>query len=218
MDIVKIGEGAMNKVFLLTMDDNSQVIARLPCPGVAYPAHYSTASEVATVTFLRDKHHLPIPKVLAWCSNPSADVNLVGAEYIIMEKADGELLASTWDAVEMFASESIAPGTQPSQVLKSDTQSKRKSVMAVIDMEANVFSAQFSSYGSLYFCEDVPEGLRRPLYAEGTPEDEFSSRYCIGPICDPLFWSLGMADIDIDRGPCMYLLLAVLRLCFDVYS
>jgi hypothetical protein len=60
IDIVKIGKGAMNKVFLLTMDGNSQVIARLLCPGVAYPAHYSTASEVATMTFLRDKHQVPI--------------------------------------------------------------------------------------------------------------------------------------------------------------
>jgi hypothetical protein len=126
-----------------------------------------------------------------------------------MEEAVGELLASTWEAVDMFASEPNAPGTQPSQILKSDTQSKRKSVMAVIDKEASVFSARFSSYGSLYFREDVPEGLRQPLYAEGTAEDEFSSRYCTGPICDPLFWRPGIADMDIERGPCMHLLLAI---------
>ena len=50
--IVKLAEGGYNKVFRLVMNNGSVVIARLPNPN-AGPAHKTTASEVATMDFVR---------------------------------------------------------------------------------------------------------------------------------------------------------------------
>jgi hypothetical protein len=120
-----------------------------------------------------------------------------------MEKADGELLAPTLEGLDKFASDAIVPGMAPSDILALDDKSKTMTIESYMDIDTNLFSLQFAYYGSLYFREDVPEGLRgNRLYAEGTPEDEFSSRYCIGPICEPSFWRPGMEEMDIDRGPC----------------
>jgi len=49
----KIGEGSYNKVFRLVFDTGAVVIARIPNPN-AGPALYTTASEVATMEFVRN--------------------------------------------------------------------------------------------------------------------------------------------------------------------
>lgn len=48
----KIGEGSYNKVFRLVFDTGAVVIAKIPNPN-AGPARYTTASEVATMEFVR---------------------------------------------------------------------------------------------------------------------------------------------------------------------
>lgn len=58
----KIGEGNFNKVFMLTMDNRSVVIARIPHPN-AGPPIITTASEVATMDFVRQSR-LEAPKPL----------------------------------------------------------------------------------------------------------------------------------------------------------
>jgi hypothetical protein len=47
----KLSEGDFNKVFLLTMDDNRELIAKLPNPNAGYK-HFTTASEVATMDYV----------------------------------------------------------------------------------------------------------------------------------------------------------------------
>lgn len=49
----KIGEGSYNKVFRLVFDTGAVIIARIPNPN-AGPALYTTASEVATMEFVRN--------------------------------------------------------------------------------------------------------------------------------------------------------------------
>lgn len=49
--VLKFVEGLRNKGFLLTMDNGMEVFAKLPNPN-AGPAHYTTASEVATREFV----------------------------------------------------------------------------------------------------------------------------------------------------------------------
>jgi len=65
------------------MDNGYEVIARIPTP-IAGPAHYTTASEVTTIDFLRTRLDIPTLRVFAWASRVSGD-NPVGAEYIIIE-------------------------------------------------------------------------------------------------------------------------------------
>lgn len=55
VEIVKLSEGQYNKVFLLTMNDGREVVAKLPNPNAGRP-HFTTASEVygfCTMTDLR---------------------------------------------------------------------------------------------------------------------------------------------------------------------
>ncbi|TPX24555.1 Phosphotransferase enzyme [Coccidioides immitis] len=52
--IAKFAEGGFNRVFLLTMDDGFQAIAKIPYK-IALPKRHATASEAATLEFLRLK-------------------------------------------------------------------------------------------------------------------------------------------------------------------
>lgn len=52
VEVQKLPEGKFNKVFLLTMDDGKEVIAKLPNPNSG-PQYFTTASEVATMDYVR---------------------------------------------------------------------------------------------------------------------------------------------------------------------
>ncbi|KAL4919845.1 kinase-like domain-containing protein [Aspergillus aurantiobrunneus] len=68
--VIIISEGQYNKVFLLIMDDGREVIAKLPSPNAGRP-HFTTASEVATMDFLRNVLNLLVPRVYTWNSGAS---------------------------------------------------------------------------------------------------------------------------------------------------
>lgn len=53
--ILKCKEGMNNKAYILTMDNGTEVLAKLPNP-CAGPSFYTTASEVATRTFVSSNH------------------------------------------------------------------------------------------------------------------------------------------------------------------
>lgn len=140
--VKKIAEGGFNKVFLLTADDGHEVIARIPTP-IAGPPHYTTASEVATIDFLRTVLGLPVPKILDYSTSPE---NSVGTEYIIMERVDGESLGSRWLSL---------------------TTDEVKHVMAQIaEMEQRIISFQFPAYGSLYHERDLNDESQIALQVE----------------------------------------------------
>ncbi|PYH87708.1 hypothetical protein BO71DRAFT_454520 [Aspergillus ellipticus CBS 707.79] len=63
--IMKLAEGGFNKIFLLRSKNNREIIARIPTL-IAGPPRYSTASEVATMDFLRRVLKVPVPKILAY--------------------------------------------------------------------------------------------------------------------------------------------------------
>ncbi|OJJ50188.1 hypothetical protein ASPZODRAFT_157128 [Penicilliopsis zonata CBS 506.65] len=63
----KLPDGMHNKVVRFTMDDGSQIVGKVPNPN-AGKANFTTASEVATMDFLRNVMKIPIPNVLAWSS------------------------------------------------------------------------------------------------------------------------------------------------------
>lgn len=49
--VEKLPDGMYNKALLLSMDDQTQVVAKLPNPNAGQP-HFTTASEVATMDFV----------------------------------------------------------------------------------------------------------------------------------------------------------------------
>jgi hypothetical protein len=103
VSVEKYSDGMYNKAMLLTMDNGTQVVAKVPNPDTGKP-YFTIASEVATIGFVSSLLYLllltntnplrvrnvlktPVPRVFA-CS-PKAPENPVCAEYIIMEKLPG---------------------------------------------------------------------------------------------------------------------------------
>ncbi|PYI02815.1 kinase-like protein [Aspergillus sclerotiicarbonarius CBS 121057] len=140
--MIKLAEGGFNKVFLLRADSGREVIARIPTP-IAGPAQYTTASEVATMDFLRVILGMPIPKVLAYSTSSA---NPVGAEYIIMERIEGVSLASRW--------------------LSLTTEEVKSVMKQIAQMEQRVFTYSFPGYGSLYRQKDLQGEKQIPIPVE----------------------------------------------------
>lgn len=92
-DLRKLSEGLFNRAFLLTMNNGTEIVARIPT-SISGPAYYTTASEVATIDFMRSLG-VPVPNILGWSAR--AESTPVGAEYILMEKAPGLRLDSLWE-------------------------------------------------------------------------------------------------------------------------
>lgn len=178
--IIKLAEGGASKVFLLTMEDGFEVVAKLPTP-IAGPSHYLTSSEVATMEFLRQELSFPIPRIYGWNSSSSPKTNPVGAEYIIMERIQGVELNRCWKTLS------------------------RKEMLTIIkqlcEFESTLFNTTFSHYGSLYYRNSLsPEQQSPLLYSKD--ESSVGQRWCVGPTADPSFWHGERKDFDLERGPC----------------
>ena len=52
ISIKKYPDGMFNKAFLMSMEDGQEVVAKVPNPNAGIP-HFTTASEVATMDFVR---------------------------------------------------------------------------------------------------------------------------------------------------------------------
>ncbi|KAK1145263.1 hypothetical protein N8T08_004416 [Aspergillus melleus] len=180
IQIVKASEGQYNKVFVLTMNDGREVVAKIPNPNAGRP-HFTTASEVATMDFLRNNLGLSVPRVYAWSSRASE--NAVGAEYIIMEKQAGVTLSNMWGSMK---------GKQKAQI-----------VLQVVDIEKSLAAIKFRKLGALYYKEDLPArpSSMASLYIDSTGNEVQSSKFGIGPTNHRAFFDFGRADLDIDRGP-----------------
>jgi hypothetical protein len=187
--LVKISEGGFNRVLSATMEDGFRAIVKIPF-WISVPKAYATASEVATLTFLRSKG-IPVPKVYGWSSTTD---NLVGVEYVIMEHALGVGADTRW--------------------FNNTKHQKHALVTGIVDIEKKLFNIPFGAVGSLYFKSDLPPRLQGPLYVPGTPDEtRDSDTYCIGPIADYMFWYGKRAELELDRGPCMPFLGAKLWTC-----
>jgi aminoglycoside phosphotransferase (APT) family kinase protein len=175
-NIFKLAEGDFNRVFTLTMEDGFEVIAKMPYH-IAAPEYFATASEAATLAFLRSKG-VPVPKVYSYCAYAE---NPVGAEYLLMEKADGVSLKTKW--------------------LELTKEEVSKLAHSFVEAELKLAEIPFSATGSLYFKKDIASELQAPLYKEDHVEEEGDSVFCIGPIADYMFWYGRRARLNLNRGP-----------------
>jgi hypothetical protein len=80
----KLAEGGFNRVFNISMKDDSSILACLPY-SPTLSRRLTVASEVATSTFARS-HGIPAPRALGY----SVGENDVGPEYVMMEKVPGK--------------------------------------------------------------------------------------------------------------------------------
>jgi aminoglycoside phosphotransferase (APT) family kinase protein len=170
----KLAEGGFNRVFILELQDGFELIAKIPYH-TARPEYFATASEAATLAFLRLKG-IPVPEVYSYSAK--AD-DPVGTEHILMAKASGDNLASRWENLQ-------------------DVEIKRLA-HSFVEVEKKLFEIHFSATGSLYFKKDVLSSLQAPLYANQLAPEE--NEFCIGPIADYMFWYGRRAGINLHRGP-----------------
>ncbi|CAA7260543.1 unnamed protein product [Cyclocybe aegerita] len=177
----KLDEGLFNRAFLLRFDNDRELIARIPFP-VAGPKHFMTASEVATMEYVRTELELPVPHVRAWSSR--AESTPVGAEFIIYDKVPGVPLRSRWWDPEVKG------------IVAMDI------ITTIVVFERLMIDQRFSQIGSIYFKEDLPPFLQdRSLYSSDAASTPNSERFRIGPSLYREFWRGGRAALDIDRGP-----------------
>ncbi|KAF5319397.1 hypothetical protein D9619_008868 [Psilocybe cf. subviscida] len=182
VDMSKLGEGRFNKAFRVQLSDGRTVVARIPTP-IAGPQHLVTASEVATMTFLRDRVGLTqVPRIISWSSR--AEETPVGAEYIVMDLADGIQLADVWELLTM--------------------KQKIRLVQQWMRFERHVLHA-FSKggFGSLYLRKDLPTDSARNIYL--TSSDQPEADYVLGPsMFQRGYWEEKYGDrkdLNLDRGP-----------------
>ena len=60
ISVKKYSDGMFNKAFLMSMDDGREVVAKVPNPNAGI-SHFTTASEVATMDFVRPTRTLSTP-------------------------------------------------------------------------------------------------------------------------------------------------------------
>ncbi|TFK25896.1 hypothetical protein FA15DRAFT_668052 [Coprinopsis marcescibilis] len=200
----KISDGVSGRAFELKFDNGAELVAKIPYP-TAGPKHLATASEVATMDFVRTELGLPVPIVRAWSSIPESTP--VGAEYIMWDKIPGAPL-STLDQIG-----AALP-------LEQDPFTSKQVLSGMQRVESKLYNFSFSYIGSIYYKQDVPEIHRRPLSRYVTNPN--MERFCIGPSVDVEFWRSGRAALPVDRGPwstkhsCYKALLDLARSSLDI--
>ncbi|EFQ98054.1 phosphotransferase enzyme family protein [Nannizzia gypsea CBS 118893] len=143
-----------------------------------------TASEVATLEFLRTILDIPVPKVLAW-SSPGTQLNPVGAEHMLIEKVGGRQLSEVWDSM-------------------SERQ-RFNLVKSVVEIEKKLMNTSFTGYGSLYYkdeCEGSNSKCFRAISTDKVPGKEKEvSRFVIGPTTGRAFYFDNDEKQNVSHGP-----------------
>lgn len=173
ISLEKFAEGGFNRILQATCRNGRRALARLPYPSTV-PRHYTVASEVATMEYLR-LNQIPVPRVYGWSSTAS---NAVGAEYIIMEKLEGTTLGDVW--------------------LSLSFKERHKVVEQIVLLERRLFSLQLPASGSIYF----PNDLARHERSQSVPFQSQGHEFCIGPMAHYSWWHKGRDSLECDRGPC----------------
>ncbi|KAK0112105.1 hypothetical protein ONS96_001364 [Cadophora gregata f. sp. sojae] len=179
VSVEKYPEGVYNKAMLLTMDDGSRVVAKVPNPNAGRP-HFTTASEVATMDFVRNVLGTPVPRVLAWSS--TAQENPVGAEYIVMEKVPGIELERVWPSMKIADRFTL--------------------VKAIAGFQKAWTSVSFQQFGGLYYSNNLEKGTGNELlYTDANGVNVTDAKFAIGPTTARESIDYRRATIEFDRGP-----------------
>ncbi|KAL1857909.1 hypothetical protein Plec18170_003133 [Paecilomyces lecythidis] len=119
----------------------------------------------------------PAPRIYSW--NSRAESNPVGAEFIIMDKAEGVPLSQVWGTFKL---------PQKLQVL-----------VAMTRLQNQWLSISFSHYGSLYYTKDVqPQAGNHYVKDDKAIRD---SEFAIGPATGRDWFDAGRSVLDIEKGP-----------------
>ncbi|KAF8189412.1 hypothetical protein BJ912DRAFT_966855 [Pholiota molesta] len=153
-----LSAGTFHKAYLVTLSDHVELVARV---ARRFMPRLKTESEVATISYLRNKTNVPVSKIYHYDSNP---YNRLGGEFILMSKAPGIPLSQVYHGLPY-----------------SDLVKLLKNVAAII---IPLFSHRFKAIGSLYF---GPESEFSPPIGSGTPTPKaIADRYSAFPFSPTL--------------------------------
>lgn len=133
--------------------------------------------------FLRNQLDIPAPKVFGWASRVD-DENPVGAEYIVMERVQGESLGSRWSSLSTGELAAV--------------------IRQIVDIETRLFSARFPKHGSLYYKKDLEAKFREDDPNVPNDGNLLADRFCVGPLTTRSFWTEERSQMKLDRGPCLF--------------
>ncbi|CAB4440561.1 unnamed protein product [Rhizophagus irregularis] len=131
ISVNKLGEGGFHKVFILKMEDDSEYIGKIAFPECPY---WKTESEVAVMKYLKERTSIKVPEVYHYDSSKE---NLVGQEYIIMEKLPGIALSKAWD--------------------NYDINQKKEVLLQVIEIQCILKNQKFSKIGGIFYDNNIKD-------------------------------------------------------------
>ncbi|MCF7872092.1 phosphotransferase [Candidatus Woesearchaeota archaeon] len=85
--------GFNNQVYFIKTKSGKELVLRLTNPLEKWKT-YKTLNEVEAINFLSEKTNIPVPQILDY----SIDKELVGFEYILMNKIEGEPLSEKYES------------------------------------------------------------------------------------------------------------------------
>lgn len=159
LSVTFFSEGCLNKLYTIAVSDDG---GNFGSPQYIFRAtstiepFYKTASEVATLSYLREHTSIPVPLVIAHCSTAE---NELGCEWILMEKVPGVALGDVWSETNL-------------ETKKGITRSTAGFVQQLRDIQR-----PFNAIGNLYFRGDID--TLNPAVPVVPTHDE---KYVLGPI------------------------------------
>lgn len=116
-------QGAFNKLYKVDADRGTWLM-RIALP---VDPHYKTASEAATINFVREHTNIPVPHIIAF---DASNENILGFEWMLMEFMPGLPLRRQWRKISL------------------DT--KCALIRQLAHHQAQLFEKQFDSIGNIY--------------------------------------------------------------------
>ena len=153
------------------------MVARIPYRATV-PKRLAVASEVATLDILR-RNGIPVPTVLGYSANHA---NPIGAEYILLEKLEGQPLSQVWFSM--------------------DNKARVKTMKQIVAAEKKFMHIAIPASGSLYYRRDLEQtqfGISLPGQSDVSAADQI----VVGPTAQYAWWYQERESLEVDRGPCI---------------
>ena len=181
-------QGAFNKLYTIKSNLSKSYIFRVTLPVEPF---YKTASEVATLSYLRHHTSIPVANVVA---HSTTTENALGFEWILMECLPGVSLRDIW---ANFPGDKESEETNDSDSLTASAlvpwEQKEEISRAVARYLLQLRKISFKAIGSLYLRSDLKE-----ITAIDTEDPQF----VIGPLVSMNFFYGGIRSrVTRDLGP-----------------
>lgn len=130
MEVAFHAQGAFNKLYRISTGDSTYLM-RVSLP--VDPRH-KTASEVATIEFVRQETDMPLPRIITFNSD---NQNELGFEWILMEMMPGTTLRKRWRKMTWEAKEEV--------------------VKQLVKYQAQLFEKRFAGIGNIFMQTEAPD-------------------------------------------------------------